>query len=107
MTEPSKGSNAVADPKAGQTPPSKDLAPAESKASNDDAKTSAADEAPRFPVDQLIKESRSLLGCSRHVAVGALHGEDRKTLTQEQGREAVAEFRTRKAKAPVEGEDES
>lgn len=62
-----------------------------------DEKPKKTEAAPEYTVDQLISESRALLGCSRHVAVGALHGEERTKLTTTEGKAAVRSFLNRKA----------
>lgn len=51
----------------------------------------------QYTPEQLIEESRALLGCSSHVAVGALHGTEASTLTAAEGKAAVRSFLKRKA----------
>lgn len=50
------------------------------------------DDEPRYTAEELIEESRALLGCARHVAVGALHEDERKSFTVGQGKSAVGKF---------------
>lgn len=57
-------------------------------ADGDEKKT----ETERYQVEQLIEESRTLLGVGGHVAAGAFHGEERESLTLNQAQQAVKGF---------------
>jgi hypothetical protein len=82
-------------------------APPAPPAPNDDAKTSEATstpEEPRVAREVLISESRGYLGVASHVAAGALHGDDHKTFTVDQAKDAVRKFLKRKAATAEEDE---
>jgi hypothetical protein len=48
-----------------------------------------ADDADSHEVERLIDEAPAYLGCSRHVAAGALHGLRKKKITPDEGKAAV------------------
>jgi len=57
------------------------------------AKEKDDEKEPTFLVSQLIAESRTLVGVSRHVVVGAFHGvKDSDEFTREQAAERVKAF---------------
>lgn len=63
----------------------------------------AKEKEPTYAVSQLIEESRALLGVSRHVAIGALHGlKDGSTLSRDQAQARVKKFLGRKAQEAPE-----
>jgi hypothetical protein len=65
------------------------------KTAKSEAKAEKAE--PTYSPEQLITESRALLGVPRHAAVGAFHGEEREELTLPEAETVVERFLGRRA----------
>lgn len=57
---------------------------------------------PEYPIERLIAESQDFLGCPPHVAAGALHDADSKTMTVADAKAAVKDWLKREIDPPEE-----
>lgn len=71
----------------------------EAKKAEEAAAAEAAEdteEEPRFEIEDLLNNARTVVGVSRHVLAGALSKETRKTVTRAEAEAAVKNFTSRK-----------
>lgn len=66
------------------------------------APPSGEKEKPEYPIERLIAESQDFLGCPPHVAAGALHDADSKTMTVADAKAAVKDWLKREIDPPEE-----